>query len=87
MTPADPDYQQYIPEAHKVRVPTDEERAENHRAISKLHIGNRFRLMMGMPLLPQPGLNRQCLQCRQEYESTLCQCPGCQCLDFCDVNT
>ena len=69
------------------RVPTDEERAENHRAISKLHIGNRFRLMMGMPLLPQPGLRRQCLQCSQEYESTLCQCPGCQCMMFCDVNS
>ena len=69
-----------------VRVPTLEERAANHRALSKLHVGNRFRLMFGMPLLPQHGINRRCLQCNREYDSTLCQCPDCQCRMFCDSN-
>jgi hypothetical protein len=69
-----------------VRVPTPEERAANHRALSKLHVGNRFRLMFGMPLLPQLGIDRQCLQCSRKYDSTLCQCPACQCEMFCDPN-
>ena len=32
--------------------PTNEERAENHRALMKMHRGNRFRLMFGLPMLP-----------------------------------
>lgn len=54
-----------------VRVPKPEERAANHRALSKLHVGNRFRLMAGMPLLPQNELNRRCLQCNREYDSNV----------------
>ena len=69
-----------------VPIPTPEQRAANHRALSKLHAGNRFRLMFGMPLLPQHGLRRHCLQCNREYDSTLCQCPDCQCQMFCDLN-
>jgi len=69
-----------------VPIPTPEQRAANHRALSKLHAGNRFRLMFGMPLLPQHGLRRHCLQCNREYDSTLCQCPDCQCQMFCDFN-
>ena len=32
---------------------SDQERAANHRALMKLHVGNRFRLMFGQPLLPE----------------------------------
>jgi hypothetical protein len=51
-----------------VRVPTPEERAENNRALSKLHVGNRFRLMFGLPSLPEPHkvqqvLNDECVRC------------------------
>ena len=34
-------------------IPTKEERAANHLALQKLHRGNRFRLMLGMPMLPE----------------------------------
>jgi hypothetical protein len=37
--------------------PTDEERAANWRELEKLHPGNRFRLMFGMPMLPTPNPN------------------------------
>lgn len=37
--------------------PTDEERRENWRELDKLHPGNRFRLMFGMPLLPENDNN------------------------------
>lgn len=33
-------------------IPTPEERAADHRKLMKLHRGNRFRLMFGLPLLP-----------------------------------
>lgn len=33
---------------------SDEERAANWKALQKMHVGNRFRLMFGMPLLPEP---------------------------------
>jgi hypothetical protein len=52
-----------------VPVPTAEERAANHRALSQLHVGNRFRLMFGMPMLPQPGLHRRCRQCAGECDA------------------
>ena len=39
---------------HRLAIPpTDAERTANHRALSKMHVGNRFRLMFGMPLLPE----------------------------------
>jgi hypothetical protein len=36
---------------------SDAERAENSRAIHKMHVANRFRLMFGQPLLPETQLN------------------------------
>ena len=33
--------------------PTNEERRENAKAIDAMHPANRFRLMFGMPLLPE----------------------------------
>lgn len=33
--------------------PTAQERAENWRELQKLHPGNRFRLMLGLPMLTQ----------------------------------
>lgn len=35
------------------RIPTKDERAANARELAKLHPGNRFRLMFGMPLLTE----------------------------------
>lgn len=35
---------------------TDQDRAKDHRALSEMHPGNRFRLMFGMTLLPQSEL-------------------------------
>ena len=32
---------------------TDAERAANYRELHKMHPGNRFRLMFGLPLLPE----------------------------------
>lgn len=37
-----------------LHIPTDAERIANHQALAKLHRGNRFRLMFGLPLLPEP---------------------------------
>lgn len=36
---------------------TDQDRQEDHRALADMHPGNRFRLMMGMTLLPEPNLS------------------------------
>ncbi len=33
----------------------DIERAENRRKLRHMHPGNRFRLMVGLPLLPESG--------------------------------
>ncbi|MEO5915578.1 MAG: hypothetical protein ABIS50_15195 [Luteolibacter sp.] len=33
--------------------PTDAERRANWKAIHQMHPGNRFRLMFGLPLLPE----------------------------------
>jgi len=48
--------------------PSEEERAANHRELSKMHRGNRFRLMLGLPLLPEPHkvqqvLSDECVRC------------------------
>lgn len=34
--------------------PSEQERRESNSYLASLHPGNRFRLMMGMPLLPEP---------------------------------
>jgi len=36
---------------------TDSERGESRQYLDTLHPGNRFRLMFGMPLLPEPPQN------------------------------
>jgi hypothetical protein len=55
-------------------VPTAEERAAHHRALRKMHVGNRFRLMFGMPLLPEPGAVCSLVVCDSVKAG---ECDGC----------
>jgi hypothetical protein len=36
---------------------TDSERAASRKRLDQMHPGNRFRLMAGLPLLPEPPAN------------------------------
>lgn len=48
--------------------PTEAERAASRKAIDALHPGNRFRLMFGQPLFPQPEWDAVNPGQRREYE-------------------
>ena len=48
-------------------VPSDAERAANHRALKDLHPGNRFRLMFGLPLLDQSDYDAMSAEEKAEH--------------------
>ena len=69
-------------------IPTDQERIQNYKAIQAMHPGNRFRLMFGMPLLPEPKqaktmstYRNTCADCGDTYETESwepAKCPFCE---------